>query len=169
MYLLYTHKMSDLSCMVKSMEPWLVVVCTLCLLWLVSRQSRTYVRSNFANPFPPSGGLQLAYQTVDGANQVRSEGGSSVYGSSAGGQSGFYARKQSNFMSEPPVFYPGIGEVQDAAGSFTDMANQGEAINEELSDQTVGADGFKRQRSGFKRHTSTFSGTNLLKALGGGQ
>lgn len=165
MYLLYTHKMSDLSCMVKSMEPWLVVVCTLCLLWLVSRQSRTYVRSNFANPFPPSGGLQLAYQTVDGANQVRSEGGNMVYGSSAGGQSGFYARKQSNFMSEPPVFYPGIGDVQDAAGSFTDMAGHEEinaGLRAEVAQGMTGAEGFKRKPS-----VSGFKSANLMAALGG--
>jgi len=164
MYLLYTHKMSDLSCMVKSMEPWLVVVCTLCLLWLVSRQSRTYVRSNFGNPYPPSGGLQLAYQTVDGANQVRSEGGAAVYGSSAGGQSGFYARKQSNFMSEPPVFYPGIGDVQDAAGSFTDMAGREEintGLRDEVAQGMTGAEGFRRKPS------SGFKGANLMDSLRG--
>ena len=166
MYLLYTHKMSDLSCMVKSMEPWLVVVCTLCLLWLVSRHNRAYVQqSGFANPFPPTGGVQLAYQSVDGSNQVRSEGGAAVYGSSAGGQSGFFARKQSNFMSEPPVFYPGIGDVQDAAGSFTDMAGHDE-INAELHAQVAqgmtGAEGFKRKPS-----TSGFKASNLMSALKG--
>ena len=158
--------------MVKNLEPWLVVVCTICVLYLVKQHVTLYV-SGFGNPYPSTSGIQLGSQVVDGANQVASSPGSMVYGTSAGGYSGFRGHK-SAFMSEPPVFYPGIGDVMDASGSFTDMAGHdanAEMLNAEHNAGLTGAEGFKRNsgRDGFKRNSerSGFAATNLLAALKG--
>jgi hypothetical protein len=67
-------------------------------------------------------------------------------------------------MSEPPVFYPGIGDVQDAAGSFTDMAGREEintGLRDEVAQGMTGAEGFRRKPS------SGFRGANLMESLRG--
>jgi hypothetical protein len=160
--------MSEFSYAVKSMEPWLVVVCTLCVLWLMFHHVRLCT-SGFANPYPSTGGIQQSY-VVSEIPGVGSQPGAPVYWEGAGATaSGFKQGRHSHFQSEPPVFYPPIGEVQDALGSYTDMTGATDSINPEQGAiyKEEEQSGFLRNRSGFKRQQSNFAPTNLMKALGG--
>ena len=147
----------------------MVVVCTLCVLWLMFHHVKMCT-SGFANPYTSASGLQHSY-VVSEIPGVGSQPGAPVYWEGAGAApSGFKSNRQSHFQSEPPVFYPPIGEVQDALGSYTDMTGATDSINPEQGAIFQAEDeqsGFARHRSGFKRHQSNFAPTNLMKALGG--
>jgi hypothetical protein len=189
--------MSELSYMVKSAEPWLVVVCTLCVMWLMFNRVRFNVTtSGFGNNTgATAGSMQLNYQHDDATNRAASYAGNAVYGSSANGErvwpgSSSFAGRKSAFSGEPPVFYPGIGEYQDSAGSYVGMVDQqGDIAHDDGTDNGAAwtnpdgtpfvtppgtpKSGFRRNTSGFKRHnTSGFkaktSASSLLNSLMGG-